>query len=170
MIYIVLSVFLTLVNNLNVAGNEDDISFTDTIDNTESLDKSFSNIIAKDVDNVKNIDNLNDNDDSVADVEVDDEKKKYTDSTMYRQLYDNIELSDEERKLIKIEEEERTFKKTNAKFVSFYDIKYGSLKWKDVGDVNIVSADLFSIMQRKFYTYQNLGIDGSNVFRKKTTK
>ena len=55
MIYIVLSVFLTLVNNLNVTGNEDDISFTDTIDNTESLDKSFSNIIAKDVDNVKNI-------------------------------------------------------------------------------------------------------------------
>ena len=164
MIYIVLSVFLTLVNNLNVAGNEDNISFTDTIDNTESLDKSFSNIIAEDVDNVKNIDNLNDNDDSVADVEIDDEKKKYTDSTMYRQLYDNIELSDEERKLIKVEEEERTFKKTNAKFVSFYDIKYGSLKWKDVGDVNIVSADLFSIMQRKFYTYQNLGIDGSNVF------
>lgn len=163
MTYRISFVFFILINCFDVFCKDNlgvDISLPEE---NNSIDEVLNEEKTSDVKNISNNDSLNE-DNVFPDVEVDDEKNKYTGNTMYRQLYDNIELSDEERKMIKIEEEERSFKKTDAKYVTFYDIKYSSLKWKDIKNVNIVSADLFSRMQRNFYTYQNLGIDGSNTF------
>jgi len=93
------------------------------------------------------------------DVEIIDENKP----TMYENLFENVEFSDEEKKMIGLEEPDKnSYNLKDAKWITFKDIKYGDIaNWKNIGRKRIDMFDLYSKEQQSIFTLQDLGMVGS---------
>lgn len=118
----------------------------------------------KNISNVVNLDGLKVNKD-VENIKADSSNNLNLDNkTMYSKLFGNIELSADEEKLIGIEKNIEEYDKTDAKYTSFYNIKYDVLKWEIVKNRDIITVDLYSKKQKSYNTIQDLGIDGSSSF------
>lgn len=89
---------------------------------------------------------------------------KFPDKTDYKKLFDNIEFSSEEEKLIGIENDDEKYSKNDIKYTNFYNIKYKNLNWDLIKNRDILSVDLYSEKQKSRYIIQDLGVDGSSTF------
>ena len=85
-------------------------------------------------------------------------------TTMYKKLFNNIVLSDEEKKLVGAEENDTDYDKSNSCYTDFHNIKYGVLNWTKLKNRDIVNIDLYSKQQMFFHVIQDLGMDGSCSF------
>ena len=157
--------------DINVKPSSD---IVEIIDKEDLSDVIFSNSKKKDNDNedvnevVKEDEDVdedgkektsNDIDDKKKDIDLVDDKRP----TMYETLFENVEFSDEEKKMVGIEEvDKNSYTLHDAKYITFHDIKYGDLvNWKHIGRKRIDMFDLYSKEQESIYTIQDLGFIGS---------
>ena len=116
----------------------------DEIDSEENKDEN------KQTNNIKELQ---------KEVDIIDENKP----TMYENLFENVEFSDEEKKMIGLEEpDKKNYTLKDAKWITFGDIKYREIiHWKNIGRKRIDLFDLYTKEQESIFTIQDLGMVGS---------
>ena len=124
-------------------------------------DKEKNNLV-EDIDREDDV-NKNKTNNNIKEIQKDIEIIDENQLTMYEKLFENVNFSDEEKKMIGLEEiDKNNYTLKDAKWITFNDIKYKYIaNWNNVGRKRIDMFDLYSKEQKSIFTIQDLGMVGS---------